>query len=154
MLQVPLPEDAVYRSVRWIILLLILAACRETRSESGRDGAPDVTARTGGAEPEGSEPGVEFEAPRLIPAIRAQIIEIEDPEGATEGNPAAFRRGVGTLVNAMRADLTRVGATDTGGFYALGDSVLRKLGGDAGAVVSQVERLIEIYEEGMRKAAD
>ena len=146
----------MYRSVCWLLLFLILAACRETRSESGPGGAPDVAARTGGAELEGNEPGVEFEAPRLIPAIRAQIIEIEDPEGATEGNLAAFKRGVGTLVIAMRADLNRVGATDTGVFYALGDSVLRKLGDGAGDgdVVGQVERLIETYEEGMRKAAD
>ncbi len=142
----------MYRSVCWLLLLLIMAACRETRSESG--GAPDVAARTGGAGLVGNEPGVEFEAPRLIPATRAQIIEIEDPEGATEGNLAAFRGGVGTLVNAMRADLNRVGVTDTGDFYALGDSVLRKLGDSAGDVVGQVERLIEKYEEGMRKGAD
>jgi len=142
------------RSVCWLLLLLILVACRETRSESGPGGAPDVAARAAGAELEGNEPGVEFEAPRLIPAIRAQIIEIEDPEGATEGNLAAFKRGVGTLVIAMRADLNRVGATDTGEFHASGDSVLRKLGDGAGDVVGPVERLIETYEEGMRKAAD
>jgi hypothetical protein len=148
----------MYRSVCWLLLLLILAACREPRSESGPGGAPDVAARTGGAELQGSEPGVEFEAPRLIPAVRAQIIEIEDQEGATEGNLAAFKRGVGTLVNAMRADLNRVEATDTGDFYALGDSVLRKIGDGAGDgasdVIGQVERLIEMYEEGMRNAAD
>ena len=147
----------MYRSVCWL-LLLILAACRETRSESASGGAPDVAARTGGAELVGNEAGVEFEAPRLVPAIRAQIIEIEDPEGTTEGNLAAFKRGVATLVTAMRADLNRVGATDTGDFYPLGDSVLRKLGDGAGEgaadVVGQVERLIEMYEEGMRRAAD
>jgi hypothetical protein len=143
----------MYRSVCWLLLLLVLAACRETRSESAPGGAPTVAAKTGGAELEGNEPGVEFEAPRLIPAIRAQIIEIEDPEGATEANLAAFKTGVGTLVNAMRADLDRVGATDTGDFYALGDSVLRKVGDGAGDVVGQVERLIQMYEEGMRKAA-
>lgn len=144
----------MYRSVCWLLLLLIFAACRETRSESGSGGVPDVAARTGGAGLEGNEPGVEFEAPRLVPAIRAQIIEIEDPERATEAHLAAFRSGVGTLVHAMRADLSRVGATDTGGFYALGDSVLRKLGDGAGDAVGQVERLIEMYEEGMRKAVD
>jgi len=144
----------MYRSGCWILLLLIVAACRETRPESGPGGAPDVTARTGSTGFEGDEPGVEFEAPRLIPAIRARIIEIEDPEGATEGNLAGFRSGVGTLVKAMRADLTRVGATDTGAFHALGDSVLRKIGDGAGDAVGMVERLIEMYEEGMRKAAD
>jgi hypothetical protein len=149
-----LPDDAVYRAIRWLILLLILAACRETRSESGRDRIPDVAAGTRGAERGDSEPGVEFEAPRLIPAIRAQIIELEDPEGATEGSLAAFRNGVDTLVSAMRADLNRVGATDAGDFYALSDSVRRGIPGGAGDTISQVERLIEIYEARMRKAAD
>jgi hypothetical protein len=143
----------VYRSICWLILLLILAACRETRSDSGRDRAPDVAATTGGAELEDSEPGVEFEAPRLIPAIRAHIIELEDPEGATGGNLAAFRNGVDTLVSAMQADLIRVGATDSGDFHALSDSVRRRIA-SGGDVIAQVERLIEIYEARMRDAAD
>jgi hypothetical protein len=148
----------MYRFIRWFMLLLILGACRETRPESGRDRTPDVAAGTSGAERGDSEPGVEFEAPRLIPAIRAQIIELEDPEGATEGategSLAAFRNGVDTLVSAMRADLNRVGATDAGDFYALSDSVRRGIPGGAGDTISQVERLIEIYEARMRKAAD
>ena len=144
----------MYRSICWLLLPLILVGCRETRSESGPGGAPDVTARAGGAELEGNEPGVEFEAPRLIPAIRAQIIEIKDPEGATEANLTAFKTGVRTLVNAMRADLKRVGATDTGDVYALGDTVLRRVGDRPADVVGQVERLIEMYEERMRRAAD
>jgi hypothetical protein len=109
---------------------------------------------TGGAELGDNEPGVEFEAPRLIPAIRAQIIELEDPERATEGSLAAFRNGVETLVSAMQADLNRVGTTGSEDFYALSDSVRRKTAGAPGEVVTQVERLIEIYEERMRKAAN
>jgi len=144
----------VSRSIRWLILLLILAACRETRSESERDGAPDVAAGAGGAELKDDEPGVEFEAPRLIPSIRAQIIELENAEGATEGSLAAFRNGVGTLVSAMRADLDRVGATDTGDFHALSDTVRHQVAGDAGDAISRVERLIEIYGAKMRETAD
>jgi hypothetical protein len=146
--------DAMHRSVCRLLLLLILPACRETRPESRLGGAADVAASAGRAEPEGNEPGVEFEAPRLVPAIRAQIIEMEDPEGATKANLAAFKTGVGNLVSAMRADLNRVGAADTGHFYALGDSVLLKLDDGAAGVVGQVERLIERYEEGMRKAVN
>lgn len=144
----------MYRPVRWLILLLILAACRETRSESQRDGARDVAAGTDGAEVESNGPGVEFEAPRLIPAIRAQIIELENSEGATEGSLAAFRNGVDTLVSAMRADLNRVGATDTGDFQALSDAVRRRVAGGADEVITGVERLIEIYGARMRAAGD
>ena len=144
----------MYRSIHWVILLLILAACRETRSGSERGEAPDVAAGSGGAELEGSGPGLEFEAPRLIPAIRAQIIELENSERVTEGSLAAFRNAVDTLVSAMRADLNRVGATDTAGFHALGDSVRRQVAGGPGDVITRVERLIEIYGAKMRKAAN
>ena len=144
----------MYRPIRWLILLLILAACRQTRSGSERGEAPDVAAGSGGAEREGSGPGLEFEAPRLVPAIRAQIIELENAEGVTEGSLAAFRNGVDTLVSAMQADLNRVGATDTAAFHALGDSVRRQIAGGPGVVISRVERLIEIYGGKMRKAGN
>jgi hypothetical protein len=155
----------MFRSVRWLSVLLVLAGCRQTRSEAGRDQRPDLAQRTGSAELQDNEAGLEFDAPRLIPAIRAQINEIEDPDGATEGNLTALKNGVGTLVNAMEADLHRVGVTDTGHFYELGDSVMRAIGGGAGTeadlspegsrqVTDQVERLIGIYQQRMRTARD
>jgi hypothetical protein len=147
----------------WLTLILVLA-CRESRSGVPETGTPDVATRTGSAELEDSEPGVEYEAPRLSPGIRAQIAQLQDPQGATQENLTAFRNGVGTLVNAMRADLNRVGATDIGSFSALGDSVMREFGGGAGSpadlkaeearpAIAQVERLIGLYEERMRAAA-
>ena len=154
----------MYRSVGWLFLLLILPACREPRPESGAAKAPDVaTADTAGIA--GNVSGVEFEAPRLIPGVRAQIAEIEDPQGAEEPNVAPFRNGVGTLIDAMVADLNRVGVTDTGSFAALADSILRAFGGgasdlpdiapdEARQLAPRVERLIGIYEERMRKAGN
>lgn len=152
----------MYRSVRWLSVLLVLAGCRQTRSEIGRDERPDAQ-RTGSAELQDNEGSLEFDAPRLVPAIRAQINEIEDPEGATEGNLTAFQNGVGTLVNAMEADLNRVGVTDSGYFWVLSDSIMREIGGGSGDVAelppekarqaaAQVERLIGIYEQRMRAA--
>ncbi len=151
----------MHRSLGLLTVLLVLAGCRQTRSEAGRDDSPDLASRTGSAELDDSEAGVEFEALRLIPAVRAQIAQVSDPEGATEGNLTAFRNGVGALVNAMKADLNRIGASDTDVFYELSDSVMRELGG-AGEMVSippekrrgavaNVERLIGVYEELMRK---
>ncbi|MGH7579387.1 MAG: hypothetical protein ACREM9_04390 [Gemmatimonadales bacterium] len=154
------------RSVRWLTLLLVLAGCRDTRSGAGGEVASGEVARgMDGAGAEAGEPGVEFEAPRLIPGIRAQMTEIRDPEGATEGNLTAFRNGAGRLVSAMEADLQRVGVTDTGYFSVLRDSVMREFGGGAGNVASlspeqgrqaaaRIERLIELYEMRMRDAAN
>ena len=152
----------MYPSARWLLLLLALA-CRESRSGVPETGRPDVAARTGSAELQDNEAGVEFEAPRLIPAIRAQIAQLRESEGATEGNLTAFRNGVGTLVNAMQADLNRVGVTDSGYFRELSDSVMREFGGGPGSppdmsteevrpATTQVERLIGLYEERMRAA--
>ena len=152
----------MYPSARWLLLLLALA-CRESRSGVPETGPPDVAARTGSAELQDDEAGVEFEAPRLIPAIRAQISQLREPDGATEGNLTAFRNGVGTLVNAMEADLNRGGVTDSGDFRELSDSVMREFGGGAGSppemstekirpATAQVERLIGLYEERMRAA--
>lgn len=151
------------RAVTWLSLILVLA-CRESRSGVPETGTPDVAQRTGSAELEDDEAGVEYEAPRLIPAIRAQISQIRDSGGTSEGNLTAFRNGVGTLLNAMQADLNRVGVTDTGAFRELGDSVMREFGGGPGSpadlkpeearpATAQVERLIGLYEERMRSAA-
>ncbi|HWB42618.1 MAG TPA: hypothetical protein VG500_15255 [Gemmatimonadales bacterium] len=152
----------MYRTA-WLALLLLLA-CRESRSGMPETGTPDVATRTGSAEMEDDKAGVEYEAPRLIPAVRAQISRLQEEGGASEGNLTAFRSGAGTLVDAMQTDLNRVGVTDSGYFRVLGDSVLRAIGGGAGTppdlkpedvrpAAAQVERLIGLYEERMRAAA-
>ena len=153
----------MYRAATWLGLIIILA-CRESRSGVPETGTPDVAARTGSAELEDDEAGVEYEAPRLVPAIRAQISRLREPEGISEENLTAFRNGVGTMVNAMQADLNRVGVTDSGAFRSLGDSVMRAFGGGPGSpsnlkpeetrpAMAQVERLIGMYEERMRAVA-
>ena len=151
------------RSIRCLLFALLLIACRDAGHESGRTRTPDVTTRTGSAQLEDNEAGVEYEAPRLIPAIRAQITQIREAREASEGNLTAYRNGVGTLVNAMTADLNRMGVTNSGYFHQLSDSIMRALGGGAGSVpdispeearqsTAQVERLIGMYEERMRNA--
>lgn len=149
------------RAAIWLALLLIIA-CRDSRP-GVPDPPPDVALGAGSHEPEDSEAGVEFEAPRLVPGIRAQASRIREPDGATEENIMAFRHGVEELVGAMQADLRRVGVNDSGNIRELSDSVLREFGGgpgttatatpeDARAVAAQVERLIALFEERMRAA--
>jgi hypothetical protein len=149
---------------RAAFLLLLTLACRESRSAAPETGAPDVTPGTGDAEVADSGSGIEYEAPRLVPAIRAQLGQIREVGPAREENLTTLRTGVGTLFNAMHTDLNRVGVTDTGAFRALGDSVLRAFGGGPGSpselrpedirsATAQVERLIGLYEERMRRAA-
>ena len=149
------------RAVIWLLILTV--ACREGRSGVPETSPPNVALRSDSAWPEDGEPGVEFEAPRMIPAARAQLTRIRERPRDRE-NFTAFRNNLGGLVSAMQADLHRVGVTDTGYFRELSDSVLREFGGGPGIpaqvnpeearrLTAQVERLIGLYEERMRAAA-
>jgi hypothetical protein len=139
-------------SLLCLTLVLILAGCGEPRSGRAEADVSEVAARSGDGKSPQAEPGVEFEAPRLIPGIRAQMIEIERSQAPSEGSLTEFKNGVGALIDAMKADLNRVGMTDTGAFRALGDSINREIGSGAGTA-ARVDRLIGMYEERMRRAA-
>jgi hypothetical protein len=150
------------RATFWLALALGLA-CRENRSGVPEAGTPNAGLRAGNAGSQDTEPGVEFEAPRLIPAIHAQITRLQEPQGSTEENLTAFRDNVGALVSAMQTDLHRVGVADSGDFRHLSDSLIRAFGGGPGPSAKvkpeearplshQVERLIGLYEERMRAA--
>ena len=100
--------------------------------------------------------GLEAEAPRLIPAVRAQLAQIES---GSDGNLESYRGTVGHVIDAMETDLTRSGRVDSGGFELLADSLLRELGGgarnpmpDKEAVrrsVPAVRRLLDLYQARM-----
>jgi hypothetical protein len=154
----------MYRSLCWPMILTVALACRESRSGVPETGPPDLAFRTGSAEQEDNEAGMEYEAPRLIPAVRAQMMALQAPERVTTENLTAFRQGVAHMTEAMRADLQRVGVTDSGSFRALSDSLMREFGGGPGSpadlekdqlqpAVAQTERLIGMYEQRMRAAA-
>ncbi|HUR96167.1 MAG TPA: hypothetical protein VMY76_16425 [Gemmatimonadales bacterium] len=152
--------------------LVLAAACRgDTPSERDQppEGARTGSAYTTGSESgavqqqvEGTNTGVEFEAPRRIPGVLAVLEQIKrQPD---ERNLTAFRGDLGTLEDAMRNDLTRVGLADSGEFHALTDSLARDLGGGAGGKVdapesgdisrieARVRRLIEVHDRMMSSA--
>jgi hypothetical protein len=102
----------------------------------------------------------------LIPAIQNQLTLMAN--GTQPPNPdnlTAYKNMSGDLINSMIADLYRAGYADSGNFRALGDSVLEDLGGGAGTPsrldksrlpqhVDRMQRLIRLYQQTMRKAAD
>jgi hypothetical protein len=138
------------------LTMVLLAACRRESSETASaDRAavlPEVAPDSGGD----TAVGVEAEAPRLIPAMRAQLDQVESGSG---GNLESYRGTVSHLIDAMEADLTRSGRVDMGGFRSLADSVLRELGGGAGnpmpdreaarRSVPAVRRLLDLYQTRM-----
>ena len=154
-----------------VLLLLTLGLCLACgREKAGNSSASaytsdaDSSAREDGVA--GTNSGTELEAPRLIPAIQNQLTLMAN--GTQPPNPdnlTAYKNMAGDLINSMIADLYRAGYADSGNFRALGDSVLEDLGGGAGTSsdldrsrlpqhVDRMQRLIRMYQQTMRKAAD
>ena len=139
-----------------VLTIILLAGCRreapETASAERGSAQPEVAPGSASGD---TATGVEAEAPRLIPAMRAQLDQIE----SGSGNLESYRGTVSHLIDAMEADLTRSARVDSGGFRLLADSVLRELGGGAGnpkpdpdaarRSVPAVRRLLDLYQTRM-----
>lgn len=157
----------MHRALLLLTLGLCIACGRDkagNASASAYTSDADTSAREDGVA--GTNSGAELEAPRLIPAIQNQLTLMAN--GTQPPNPdnlTAYKNMAGDLINSMIADLYRAGYADSGNFRALGDSVLEDLGGGAGTSsdldrsrlpqhVDRMQRLIRMYQQTMRKAAD
>jgi hypothetical protein len=149
-----------------VILALLSPGCRSRPVQTARVAsyadAPGLADSSRGTQSLGAAHGkVEFEAPPLIPAMRAQVDQIARPEGSNDSTALRdYRSAASRLVDAMKADLARVGLADTGAFRLLGDSVLHDVGGGIGLVdppapervaIDRMRRLIVLYESWMRQ---
>jgi hypothetical protein len=135
------------------ITIIALAACRQTPETASAERTSSEVARNSAGGDSGN--GLEAEAPRLIPAMRAELDHVQ----SGSGNLESYRGTVGHLIDAMEQDLNRSGRVDDGGFKLLADSVLRELGGGAGnpkpdpeaarRSVPAVRRLLDLYQTRM-----
>jgi len=146
---------------RLLLLLAAIAACRQDASETAKAEAAGSVAGTVGDTAGAGWTGVEYEAPRLIPAMRAQLQALRDADaGRAEENVTAYKNMAGDLVSAMLTDLNQVGSGEADQIRTLGDSALNLVGGGTGVPDASpgqlarstelMERLIERYQEAMR----
>ena len=160
------------RRVHLLFLALLSYACGRETPETGARGSAsaspytadsDARAREDGME--GTTSGAELEAPRLIPAVKNQLELMASGSEISRENMTAYKNLAGDLVTSMQADLYRVGFADSGRFKALSDSVVEDNGGGTGtaagpepskvsAHVSRMRRLLDLYQETMRSAAN
>jgi hypothetical protein len=158
--------------MRHLLLLaaFLVAACRET-PETGARRTASASPYTADSAPEalddaleGTNAGTELEAPRLIPALKNQLTLMSRGAETNEDNFTSYKNLAQDVVNSMTADMHRAGYSDTGVFRALKDSVLDDIGGGASDAdldrselhqhVQRMQRLIAIYQQAIRRAAD
>jgi hypothetical protein len=160
------------RAVLFLGAVLCGACGRQDRDDRGNASASAYTADADSSAREdgvsGTNSGAELEAPRLIPAIQNQLNLMSS--GSRPPNPdnlTSYKNMAGDLINSMIADLYRAGYADSGNFKSLADSVLNDLGGGAGTTaklegsraqlpqhIDRMQRLIRLYQQTMRKAAE
>jgi len=149
------------------LICLLLLGCRARPDETGRTVSTDtvdpIDTRAAGQPLGAAQGAVEFETPPLIPAMRAHLDQIARPDVRHDSTSIMSYRGAASrLIDAMEADLVRVGLADSGAFKLLSDSVLSDLGGAAGAAEpsgrrrlstdsDRMRRLIALYENWMRQ---
>ena len=152
------------------LLLLAIGAAACSRERAGNASASAYTSDSDSSAREegmaGTNSGAELEAPRLIPAVQNQLtLMSRGAELPSSDNLTAYKNMAGDLINSMMADLHRAGYADSGNFKALSDSILSELGGGAGTSarldrsrlpqhVDRMQRLIRLYQQTMRKAAE
>ena len=160
------------RASHFLLVALSLSACNRESPETGTRGTASASPYTADSENraredglDGTTSGAELEAPRLIPAVKNQVELMASGSDISRENLTGYRNLVSDLVTSMQADLLRVGLADSGQFKSLSDSVVEDLGGGTGTVngpersqvpahVSRMRRLIDVYQETMRGAAD
>ncbi len=160
------------RRIQLLALAVTLSACGRERPETGARGAASASPYTADSENraredglEGTNSGSELEAPRLIPALRNQLELMSSGSQTSTENLTAYKNLASDLVTSMQADLYRVGFADSGQFRALSDSVLEDIGGGTGTAagpepseveqhVARMRRLLELYQQTMRGAAN
>jgi hypothetical protein len=159
------------RAVLFLGAVICGACSGENRENRDNASASAYTADAGSAREDGvsgTNSGSELEAPRLIPAIQNQLNLMSS--GSRPPNPdnlTSYKNMAGDLINSMIADLYRAGYADSGDFKSLADSVLNELGGGAGTSaklegspaqlpqhIDRMQRLIRVYQQTMRKAAE
>jgi hypothetical protein len=156
------------RDALLLLAFVLCAACSRDKagnaSASAYTSESDSAARAAGVE--GTNTGLELEAPRLIPALQNQLNLMASGDQPTDAeNLTAYKNLAGDVVNAMTADLSRVGLSDSGEFRGLKDTVLRELGGGAGTPstldrselsrhIPRMRHLIDLYQQGIRSGSD
>lgn len=154
--------------VGMLLMATVCAACGREKagnaSASAYTSDSDSSAREEGLA--GTNTGAELEAPRLIPAVQNQLTLMSSgAELPSADNLTAYKNMAGDLISSMIADLQRAGYADSGSFRSLSDSALTELGGGAGTParldrsrlpqhVDRMQRLIRLYQQTMRKAAE
>jgi len=144
-------SDTPSRGATSLPLLLLLLACGGGAAERARSGNDSVPPDAAGNRSTGK---VELQAMPMLPEVRAHLDSvIADPamlHNAMPEHQAEMRR----LVNAVHADMARLGMHSDPAYEALADSIVNASDRLATASGAELERLTAQHIDQVRRLAD
>ena len=137
----------------------LFAACDRQPGNPARTSSPYTSDADSDATEnarQGTPQGRTLEAPPKIPGLRVQLAQLRTGGTPSQSDLTAYKNALADVVSSMRADLNRLGVTESEAIRVQGDSLLDQLGGGTGeademsatqvrAHTQSVERLIRAY---------
>jgi hypothetical protein len=134
---------------RGATLLLLLLACGGGAGERARSGSD-----SGPPAPDASRSGIELQAMPMLPEIRAHLDSVATAPAMLHTAMPEHQAEMRRLVNAVHADMARLGMHSDPAYEALADSIVNASDRLATASGKELERLTAQHVDQVRRLAD
>ncbi len=138
-----------HQRIESVLLLLTLASCDGGKATERPAAAADSTPPT--SAPSDSGAGMKLEAMAMLPAVRAKLDSLtRNPSMA--GSPGSrYPAETRDVVDAMQADMTRLGMHSDPAYEALSDSVVQGSAALSAAGGAELEGLVARHVDQLRR---
>lgn len=136
-----------HHRIESVLLFLALAACDgkpTKRPATAADSAPMTPA------PSGSDGG-KLEGMALLPAVRANLDSLAQSPDMVRSAGSRYQTETQRVVDAMKADMARIGMHSDPAYEALSDSVVKGSAALSTAGGVELERLVARHVDQMRR---
>lgn len=137
-----------HRRIESVLLFFALASCDGKTTErpaAAADSAPLMPA------PAESGAGMKLEAMAMLPAVRAQLDSLARSPSMVRSAGSRYQAETRHVVDAMHADMTRLGMHSDPAYEALSDSVVQGSAALSTAGGAELGRLVARHVDQMRR---
>lgn len=137
-----------HRRIESVLLFFALASCDGKTTErpaAAADSAPLMPA------PAESGAGMKLEAMAMLPAVRAQLDSLARSPSMVRSAGSRYQAETKHVVDAMHADMTRLGMHSDPAYEALSDSVVQGSAALSTAGGAELGRLVARHVDQMRR---
>ena len=137
-----------HQRIEGVILFLALASCGGKGVERPAATADSMPMAPG---PSAAAAGMKLEAMRMLPAVRAELDSLARNPSMMRSAGSRYEAETRHVVDAMHADMTRLGMHSDPAYEALADSVVQGSAALSTAGGAKLERLVARHVDQLRR---